>query len=170
MPTNNYILLYKLLFSSTVQRLRGGLQDISNSPVSLRTPDKDLDRHKDQVSDPITTDKHLPAPLPLSPRSDSTPAFPLDWTLKTKVRFVSPFPFSWTQSLRPQQEACGLTNFLTGSHQDKTVSICIFFANVYKYKLVVFLRSYSILTVCVLINLGVWVMWWSLTLCLILDW
>ena len=37
---------------------------------------------------------------------------PIDWALKTKVRFVSPFPFSWTQSLKPHQEVAGITRFM----------------------------------------------------------
>jgi hypothetical protein len=104
-----------LTASTPPKRPRGGLQDISNSPVAPpRTPDKKnlapQDPHKDR--DCITTE--YPPPTLSSP-SDTVAALPLDWALKTKVRFVSPFPFTWTQSLRPQQEASGLTNFLTGS-------------------------------------------------------
>ncbi|CAI7996248.1 Protein downstream neighbor of son homolog [Geodia barretti] len=106
-----------LAASTPPKRSRGGLQDISNSPVApLRTPDKEnltlQHTHKDR--DCITTEN--PPPTPSSPSGTAAaPPLPLDWALKTKVRLVSPFPFSWTQSLRPQQEACGLTNFLTSS-------------------------------------------------------
>lgn len=36
---------------------------------------------------------------------------PIDWTLKTKVRFLSSKPFAWNQKLKISEEASGLTSF-----------------------------------------------------------
>lgn len=94
------------------QRLRAGLQDISNSPVAIKTPDKTTTEYDDKPCNQI-----YKAPLLFSGTPSLPPStLPTDWSLKTKVRFVSPFPFSWTQSLRPHQEASGLSQFLTNHH------------------------------------------------------
>ena len=45
----------------------------------------------------------------------------IDWALKTKIRFLSAFPFSWTQSMKPHHEASGITHFIANS-QPETVS------------------------------------------------
>ncbi|XP_025268184.1 protein downstream neighbor of son homolog isoform X2 [Camponotus floridanus] len=37
---------------------------------------------------------------------------PLDWTLKTKVRFMSPKPFPWNGKLKTSEEASGTTGFV----------------------------------------------------------
>jgi len=37
---------------------------------------------------------------------------PIDWSLKTKVRFMSPKPFAWSQKLRTCEEASGITGFV----------------------------------------------------------
>ncbi|XP_069688838.1 protein downstream neighbor of son homolog isoform X2 [Periplaneta americana] len=37
---------------------------------------------------------------------------PIDWSLKTKVRFMSPNPFAWSQKLRTCEEASGITGFV----------------------------------------------------------
>lgn len=34
---------------------------------------------------------------------------PIDWTLRTKVRFMSLKPFAWNQKLRTCEEASGIT-------------------------------------------------------------
>lgn len=36
---------------------------------------------------------------------------PVDWALKTRVRFLSATPFSWSQKLKISEEASGLTGF-----------------------------------------------------------
>lgn len=37
---------------------------------------------------------------------------PIDWSLKTKVRFMSRKPFAWNQKLRTCEEASGITGFV----------------------------------------------------------
>lgn len=37
---------------------------------------------------------------------------PIDWTLKTKVRFMSPKPFPWNGKLKTSEEASGTTGFV----------------------------------------------------------
>lgn len=37
---------------------------------------------------------------------------PIDWTLKTKVRFMSPKPFPWNSKLKTSEEASGTTGFV----------------------------------------------------------
>ena len=37
---------------------------------------------------------------------------PIDWSLKTKVRFISPKPFAWSQKLRTCEEASGITGLV----------------------------------------------------------
>ncbi|OAD56281.1 Protein downstream neighbor of son like protein, partial [Eufriesea mexicana] len=49
---------------------------------------------------------------------------PLDWTLKTKMRFMSPKPFPWNCKLKTSEEASGTTGFvrcLDISEQDSTL-------------------------------------------------
>lgn len=37
---------------------------------------------------------------------------PIDWTLKTKMRFMSPKPFPWNSKLKTSEEASGTTSFV----------------------------------------------------------
>lgn len=37
---------------------------------------------------------------------------PIDWTLKTKMRFMSPKPFPWNGKLKTSEEASGTTGFV----------------------------------------------------------
>lgn len=49
---------------------------------------------------------------------------PMDWTLKTKMRFMSPKPFPWNCKLKTSEEASGTTGFvrcLDISEQDSTL-------------------------------------------------
>lgn len=39
-------------------------------------------------------------------------SIPIDWTLKTKVRFMSPKPFPWNGKLKTSEEASGTTGFV----------------------------------------------------------
>ncbi|CAH1389766.1 unnamed protein product [Nezara viridula] len=39
-------------------------------------------------------------------------ALPIDWTLRTKMRFISLKPFPWTQMLKTCEEASGITGFV----------------------------------------------------------
>lgn len=38
--------------------------------------------------------------------------FPVDWSLKTKMRIMSPKPFSWNGKLKTSEEASGTTGFV----------------------------------------------------------
>lgn len=49
---------------------------------------------------------------------------PIDWTLKTKMRFMSPKPFTWNCKLKTSEEASGTTAFvrcINISEQDTTL-------------------------------------------------
>ncbi|XP_027764058.1 protein downstream neighbor of Son [Empidonax traillii] len=55
----------------------------------------------------VAQDLHLPTAVPKvpsSPRQD----FPADWSIKTRILFMSPQPFTWTEHLKAQEEAQGL--------------------------------------------------------------
>ncbi|KAL0117399.1 hypothetical protein PUN28_010316 [Cardiocondyla obscurior] len=41
-----------------------------------------------------------------------TKHIPIDWTLKTKMRFMSPKPFPWSSKLKTSEEASGTTGFV----------------------------------------------------------
>ena len=56
----------------------------------------------------------LPTLLP--PKLD-----PVDWSLKSKLRFTSFLPFSWSGSLRAKQEAEGTVKFTRGEMCDSEV-------------------------------------------------
>ena len=80
-----------------------------------------------QVATPTVAEQPTTHRQPLSqslsePDVISDSDLPLDWALKTKVHFVSPFPFSWTQSLKPHQEASGITQFM-GCNSSERVSV-----------------------------------------------
>lgn len=37
---------------------------------------------------------------------------PIDWTLKSKLRFLSSRPFTWNQKLKTSEESSGITAFV----------------------------------------------------------
>ncbi|CAN8017500.1 unnamed protein product [Ixodes persulcatus] len=47
---------------------------------------------------------------------------PLDWSLKTRVRFCSPSHFPWNGSLKTCEEASGTTGFVRGVHASEAAS------------------------------------------------
>ncbi|XP_071423583.1 protein downstream neighbor of Son [Pithys albifrons albifrons] len=54
----------------------------------------------------LTKDLHLPVAVPKvapSPRQE----FPADWSIKTRILFMSSQPFTWTENLKAQEEAQG---------------------------------------------------------------
>ncbi|NXO58583.1 DONS protein, partial [Aramus guarauna] len=54
----------------------------------------------------LTDDLHLPvavSEVPSSPRHE----FPADWSLKTRLLFMSSYPFTWAEHLKAQEEAQG---------------------------------------------------------------
>uniref|UniRef100_A0A1B6CQY5 Protein downstream neighbor of son homolog n=1 Tax=Clastoptera arizonana TaxID=38151 RepID=A0A1B6CQY5_9HEMI len=51
-----------------------------------------------------------PQPKPLLKKGTKVP--PVDWTLRTKVRFMSKKPFAWNENLRTCEEASGITGFV----------------------------------------------------------
>lgn len=55
---------------------------------------------------PLLKDLHLPVPTPdvrTSPRHE----FPADWSIKTRLLFMSSQPFTWAEHLKAQEEAQG---------------------------------------------------------------
>lgn len=52
-------------------------------------------------------DLHSPLAVPQAPSSPSQ-EFPADWSIKTRVLFMSSQPFSWAEHLKAQEEAQGL--------------------------------------------------------------
>ncbi|NWI54498.1 DONS protein, partial [Calyptomena viridis] len=55
----------------------------------------------------LTNDLHLPVAVPQAPSSPSQ-EFPADWSIKTRILFMSSQPFTWTEHLKAQEEAQGL--------------------------------------------------------------
>lgn len=44
-------------------------------------------------------------------KAKGEPWIPVDWSLKTKIRFLSAVPFAWNQKLKISEEASGVTGF-----------------------------------------------------------
>lgn len=42
-------------------------------------------------------------------KTDGEKWIPIDWTLKTRLRFMSPKPFHWNKKLKTSEEASGIT-------------------------------------------------------------
>ncbi|XP_027490169.1 protein downstream neighbor of Son isoform X1 [Corapipo altera] len=55
----------------------------------------------------LTEDLHLPTAVPKVPSSPRQ-EFPADWSIKTRILFMSSQPFTWTEHLKAQEEAQGL--------------------------------------------------------------
>ncbi|NXT74912.1 DONS protein, partial [Zapornia atra] len=56
----------------------------------------------------LTEDLHLPVAVPEVP-SPPRHEFPADWSLKTRLLFMSSQPFTWAEHLKAQEEAQGFT-------------------------------------------------------------
>lgn len=61
-----------------------------------------------QLSGSSNEDSHIEKDK--SPKGETY--IPIDWSLKTKARFISPKPFAWSQKLRTCEEASGITGFV----------------------------------------------------------
>lgn len=57
-----------------------------------------------------------------TPRSKGAAQVPIDWTLRTKVRFMSPKPFPFNATLRTCEEASGITGFVRCVDTGQTTS------------------------------------------------
>ncbi|CAN7988572.1 unnamed protein product [Ixodes hexagonus] len=57
-----------------------------------------------------------------SPQNAWQTQLPLDWSLKTRVRFCSPSHFPWNGSLKTCEEASGTTGFVRGVHASQAAS------------------------------------------------
>lgn len=79
------------------------------------------------VDEGLAVQRQLCLQLSDEPCCVSDSDIPLDWALKTKVRFTSPFPFSWAQSLKPHQEATGIMQFVEKSSERKVrlLYVCV---------------------------------------------
>ncbi|XP_017694334.1 PREDICTED: protein downstream neighbor of Son, partial [Lepidothrix coronata] len=55
----------------------------------------------------LTEDLHSPTAVPKVPSSPRQ-EFPADWSIKTRILFMSSQPFTWTEHLKAQEEAQGL--------------------------------------------------------------
>ncbi|ELT98409.1 hypothetical protein CAPTEDRAFT_203669, partial [Capitella teleta] len=58
---------------------------------------------------PVTPQAGIAEPVDLETYS---PTFPMDWSLKTKIRFLSDRPFQWCCPLKSSEEAKGLETFV----------------------------------------------------------
>ncbi|KAM3850281.1 protein downstream neighbor of son homolog [Diretmus argenteus] len=61
----------------------------------------------------------LKSPLAGAPSSIAPPVcaeYPADWSLKTRLLFTSPLPFSWAQQPKAQEEALGLSQHCRAQH------------------------------------------------------
>jgi hypothetical protein len=45
--------------------------------------------------------------------------FPVDWTIKSKIRFTSKTPFSWTNHIHSMSESIGISSFVQDSDVPK---------------------------------------------------
>ncbi|KAK3907631.1 Protein downstream neighbor of son-like protein [Frankliniella fusca] len=57
-----------------------------------------------------------------SPKTKEAAQVPIDWTLRTKVRFMSPKPFPFNATLRTCEEASGITGFVRCVDTGQTTS------------------------------------------------
>ncbi|XP_068000653.1 protein downstream neighbor of Son [Melanerpes formicivorus] len=70
----------------------------------------------------LTNDLHLPVAalqVPSSPRHE----FPADWSIKTRVLFMSSQPFTWTEHLKAQEEAQGFAQHCRATETNLPQSI-----------------------------------------------
>ncbi|XP_066561872.1 protein downstream neighbor of son homolog isoform X2 [Amia ocellicauda] len=92
-----------------------------------REPQKALSLAEDDClfdEDPVLDGQAAPAlhSSPQAPVDCAPPAssrcveFPADWSLKTRLLFTSPLPFTWTEHLKAQEEAQGLTQHSRAAH------------------------------------------------------
>lgn len=49
---------------------------------------------------------------------------PVDWTLRTKVRFLSPNPFPWSQKIKTCEEASATTGLVYGTLKKIALITC----------------------------------------------
>ncbi|PNF32675.1 Protein downstream neighbor of son-like protein [Cryptotermes secundus] len=88
--------LFQLLSPST--KSQSNIEHLQTSFASVLSQ---LSRNYNEVSNTVNEK---------SPKGETY--IPIDWSLKTKVRFMSPKPFAWSQKLRTCEEASGITGFV----------------------------------------------------------
>ncbi|XP_061309674.1 protein downstream neighbor of Son isoform X1 [Pezoporus flaviventris] len=75
-------------------------------PVSEDTPTSRAEPYERTDILTLTDDLHSPAAVPEVPSSPKH-EFPADWSIKTRLLFMSSQPFTWTEHLKAQEEAQG---------------------------------------------------------------
>ncbi|XP_065532948.1 protein downstream neighbor of Son isoform X1 [Lathamus discolor] len=75
-------------------------------PVSEDKPTRRAEPHERADILTLTDDLHSPAAVPEVPSSPKR-EFPADWSIKTRLLFMSSQPFTWTEHLKAQEEAQG---------------------------------------------------------------
>ncbi|NXF98591.1 DONS protein, partial [Eubucco bourcierii] len=70
----------------------------------------------------LTNDLHLPVAVPEVPSSPKH-EFPADWSIKTRLLFMSSQPFTWTEHLKAQEEAQGFAQHCRATETNLPQSI-----------------------------------------------
>ncbi|NXG16886.1 DONS protein, partial [Grallaria varia] len=70
----------------------------------------------------LTKDIHLPVALPKVPSSPRQ-EFPADWSIKTRILFMSSQPFTWTEHLKAQEEAQGFAQHCRATEPTLPLSV-----------------------------------------------
>lgn len=50
-------------------------------------------------------------------KGEASKSFPVDWSVKAKMRVVSSHPLTWCTQLKTTEEAAGVTRFVNGNSQ-----------------------------------------------------
>ncbi|XP_009893217.1 PREDICTED: protein downstream neighbor of Son [Charadrius vociferus] len=70
----------------------------------------------------LTEDLHLPVAVPEVPSSPKC-EFPADWSIKTRILFMSSQPFTWAEHLKAQEEAQGFAQHCRATETNLPQSI-----------------------------------------------
>lgn len=74
-------------------------------------------------------DLHLPVAVPEVPSSPRR-EFPADWSIKTRLLFMSSQPFTWAEHLKAQEEAQGFAQHCRAAETNLPQSIQVVFQRV----------------------------------------
>ncbi|XP_072765690.1 protein downstream neighbor of son homolog [Anoplolepis gracilipes] len=95
--------------------------DISNDNTLFELLNIDVQRKKQTIDSSVNSSLTFANVLSKLESTNQVPDesvpkgakhIPIDWTLKTKVRFMSPKPFPWNGKLKTSEEASGTTGFV----------------------------------------------------------
>ncbi|XP_075627216.1 protein downstream neighbor of Son isoform X1 [Balearica regulorum gibbericeps] len=91
-------------------------------PVSEGKPARRAEPSERTDIPALTNDLHLPVAVPEVPSSPRH-EFPADWSLKTRLLFMSSHPFTWAEHLKAQEEAQGFAQHCRATETNLPQSI-----------------------------------------------